>query len=143
MSFLIKLFKRNLVNKDEEERFYIMCPTDSRAHALVTEMDDDDETRSIESFSTTATIDNNPGAGRALDTYFYQPVGRRIERLAMKITIRYLHPWRISAFLVGLFGGHISLRPKHSLNAALNGIDGYRNGPIAVAGLKSLVRQAQ
>ena len=40
---------------------------------------DEDDTSSISSFSTNATMDNIPGTGRTLDMHFYQPVGRAIE----------------------------------------------------------------
>ena len=93
------LFKRKSI--DEANRFYTMYPGIPWAQAHITEMEDDDDgdTRSIESFSTTATVDDNPGTGRVLDTYFFQPAGRRIERLAMRFTIRHLHPSRIEAFI--------------------------------------------
>ena len=45
----------------------------------------DDDAASFASQSTTETIDNNPGAGRTIDTYFYQPVGRAIEKFAAKL----------------------------------------------------------
>ena len=38
---------------------------------IIDSEDDDDDTRSIETFSTTATVDDNPGTGRVLDKYFY------------------------------------------------------------------------
>lgn len=47
---------------------------------------EDDDANSINSFSTTATASNLPGAGRTIDTYVYQPVGRRVERLAKRFT---------------------------------------------------------
>ena len=33
-------------------------------------------------------MDDMPGAGRTLDTHFYQPVGRAIEKFALKIAMR-------------------------------------------------------
>ena len=117
-----------------------------RAQAHITEMEDDDDgdTRSIESFSTTATVDDNPGTGRVLDTYFFQPVGRRIERLAMRFTIRYLHPLRIEAFIAGGIGYFPLLNNKLTLSTVLRGAD-IRPffGPTFISGIKSLVRQAQ
>ena len=41
-----------------------------------------------ESISTMATIDNNPGTGRVLDTYFYQPAGRATERFLAYLAFR-------------------------------------------------------
>ena len=51
-------------------------------------IEDKDDTSSISSFSTNATMDNIPGTGRTLDMCFYQPVGRAIEKFALKIAIR-------------------------------------------------------
>ena len=50
--------------------------------------DINDETSFISSCSTHATMDNIPGPGRTIDMYFYQPVGRSIERFTLKIGIR-------------------------------------------------------
>ena len=47
-----------------------------------------DETSLTNSYSTEATMDNLPGPGRTIDTYFYQPVGRAIEKFTLKIGIR-------------------------------------------------------
>ena len=137
------LFKRKSI--DEANRFYAVDPGIPWTQAYMTGLDDDDDdyARSIESLSTTATVDNNPGTGRVLDTYFFQPAGRRIERLAMRFTIRHLHPWRIEAFIDGEISYSLWFAPKLTLSVALRGIDDYRSGPTVVAGLKSLVRQAQ
>ena len=51
-------------------------------------IEDVDDTSSISSFSTNATMDNIPGTGRTIDMRFYQPVGRAIERFALKVAIR-------------------------------------------------------
>ena len=109
------------------------------------EDDDDGDTRSIESFSTTATVDDNPGTGRVLDTYFFQPAGRRIERLAMRFTIRHLHPSRIEAFIASEDRGYFpALDIKLTLGVALRNIDyKFFSGTTVIPGLKSLVRQAQ
>ena len=111
------------------------------AQAHITEMEDDDDgdAKSIDSFSTTATVDDNPGTGRVLDTYFFQPAGRRIERIAMRFTIRHLHPWRIEAFMHGGIGSVLWFSSKLTLSDVLREC---RFGPTVVAGLKSLVRQA-
>ena len=122
-----------------------MCLRIPQTPVYIIELEsDNDDTKSIETFSTTATIDDNPGTGRVLDTYFYQPAGRRIERLALRFTIAYLHPWRISEFLCTFREGMGWLAEKGTLRRALEffGRLGIR-GSTAVAGLKSLVRQAQ
>ena len=144
MKFLTRaLFKRQSI--DEASRFYTMYSGAPWAQAYVTELNDDndDDARSVESFSTTATVDDNPGTGRVLDTYFFQPAGRRIERIAMRFTIRHLHPWRIEAFIHGCTRRVLLFSSKLTLSDALRGIDNNRSGTTVVAGLKSLVRQAQ
>ena len=125
-----------------------MDPGNPYAQAHITEMEDDDDgdAKSIESFSTTATVDDNPGTGRVLDTYFFQPAGRRIERLAMRFTIRHLHPSRIEALIAGGIVHFPWLGNKFTLSIALQDIDrGHFSGPTVtgISGLKSLVRQAQ
>ena len=133
---LTRIVKRK--STDEAIRFYAMFP------GILCAQDSDDDTRSIESFSTMATVDDNPGTGRVLDTYFFQPAGRRIERLAMRFTIRHLHPQRIEAFIDGEISYSRWLGPKLALSDVLQWIDEFRSsGPTVVAGLKSLVRQAQ
>ena len=129
-----------------------MDPGNPYAQAHITEMEDDDDgdTRSIESFSTTATVDDNPGTGRVLDTYFFQPAGRRIERLAVRFTIRHLHPSRIEAYIAGVNAYYSKFDIKFTLSIALREIDRVHLlwptvvfGPTVISGLKSLVRQAQ
>ena len=84
--------------KNEEDHFYDMSI--SRPRGFIADVDNgDDDTSSIDTYSTTATADDLPGTGRALDTYFFQPAGRRVESFAMRITIRHLHPWRITDFM--------------------------------------------
>ena len=124
-----------------------MYPGIPCAQAHITEMEDDDDgdAKSIDSFSTTATVDDNPGTGRVLDTYFFQPAGRRIERLAMRFTIRHLHPSRIEAFIAPQDRGCFPmLGIKPALSIALRNIDrGHFSRPAVISGLKSLVQQAQ
>lgn len=66
-----------------------------RTHSLVRQDETEDDTNSMSSFSTTATMDDNPGAGMTVDKYFYQPAGRRIEKLAFRIAMPLLSPGRI------------------------------------------------
>ena len=124
-----------------------MYPGIPWAQAHITELEDNDDgdARSIESFSTTATVNDNPGTGRVRDTYFFQPAGRRIERLAMRFTIRHLHPSRIEAFIAPedrVYFPMLGIKP--TLSIALRNIDrGHFSRPAVISGLKSLVRQAQ
>ena len=57
-------------------------------HGTSAYIEDEDDASSISSCSTNATMDNIPGTGRTLDMHFYQPVGRAIEKFALKIAIR-------------------------------------------------------
>ena len=123
-----------------------MDPGNPYAQAHITEMEDDDDSnaKSIDSFSTTATVGDNPGTGRVLDTYFFQPAGRRIEKLAMRFTIQHLHPSRIEAFIAGGIGYFPFIEHKLTLSFALRRINPRNfSVPTVISGLKSLVRQAQ
>ena len=57
-------------------------------HGTSAYIEDEDGTSSISSCSTNATMDNIPGTGRTIDMCFYQPVGRAIEKFALKMAIR-------------------------------------------------------
>ena len=57
-------------------------------HGTSAYIEDEDDTSSISSCSTNATMDNIPGTGRTIDMCFYQPVGRAIEKFALKVAIR-------------------------------------------------------
>ena len=108
-------------------------------------IEDEDDTSSISSFSTNATMDNIPGTGRTLDMCFYQPVGRAIEKFALKIGIRmnlcHPSPAQILRFL--------GLSPTHELwfyeskkpSDVIDDISTER--PSAVPGILSLVEQSQ
>lgn len=67
---------------------------------------------SISSFSTTAAAVNIPGAGRTVGMLFYQPAGRWIVRLAMRLTIWSVNPDQMSRYIARgkdcllLFLGH-------------------------------------
>ena len=80
--------------------------------------------------------------GPALDMYFFQPLGRRIERLAMRFTIWHLHPLRIEAFIHGNLVYFPWLAPERTLGLALQDINTFRSGSTIIAGLKGLIQQA-
>ena len=138
------MFKRKPI--DEASRFYGMY-TDIlqvSSHAVGSGGGcEDEDARSVESFSTTATVDNNPGTGRALDVYFFQPLGRRIERLATRFTIRHLHPLRIEAFIHGNLVYFPWLAPERTLGLALQDINTFRSGSTIIAMLKGLIQQTR
>ena len=114
-----------------------------QAYIIGMDGDGKEDVMSIESFSTTATADDNPGTGRVLDTYFFQPIGRRIERLAMRFTIRHLHPMRIEAFIHGNLVYFPWLAPERTLRLVLQDINTFRSGSTIIAGLKGLIQQTQ
>ena len=107
-------------------------------------MDVDSDAESISSVSTNATMDDIPGTGRTIDKYFYQPVGRAIERFAPKITMRFNfgHPspaqilcvLRLSPDLIWLSNAK---KPRDVMDS----ISVKR--PSAVPGILSLVHQSQ
>ena len=107
-------------------------------------IEDEDDTSSISSFSTNATMDNIPGTGRTLDMCFYQPVGRAIEKFALKIAIRLnichpspaqiLHFFRLSPSLCWLS----RVRRPSDVIARISA-----EQPSAVPGILSLVQQSQ
>lgn len=106
--------------------------------------DSDDSANSVNSFSTTATANNLPGAGRAVDTYIFQPMGRRIERLAMRYTIASLHPARIAQYMGTDSTFDLHYYSYMSLNDVIKDLCTSRpNGSTIVAGMKGLIKQTQ
>ena len=108
-------------------------------------VEDVEDTSSISSCSTNATMDNIPGTGRTIDMRFYQPVGRAIERLALRIAIQLhiCHPspaqivrfLRLSPNLYHWFSGRE--KPSDVIDAI------SAEQPSAVPGILSLVEQSQ
>ena len=108
-------------------------------------IEDEDDTSSISSFSTNATMDNIPGTGRTLDMCFYQPVGRAIEKFALKVAIRlnicHPSPAQILRFL-GLSSMYwVNGVTADKPSAVIAYISADR--PSAVPGILSLVQQSQ
>ena len=113
--------------------------------------ENDTDASSLASFSTNATMDNNPGPGRIIDTYIYQRLGRKVERLALRIRISTLPPAQIlrsfqlkaGPWVWTYFVWDVPLRLT-SLEEAVSDIsNGVPHGSIIVAGLKGLVKQSQ
>ena len=108
-------------------------------------IEDVNDTSHISSFSTNATMDNIPGTGRTIDMCFYQPVGRAIEKFALKVAIRlnvcHPSPAQILRFLrlspwYELWYGEVK-KPSDVIAE----ISAER--PSAVPGILSLVQQSQ
>lgn len=104
---------------------------------VVDKVETEDDTSSVSSFSTMATMNDNPGAGCTVDKYFYQPVGRRIEKLAFRIAMPLLSPFKIFQYIkerrfrAALFYNKYISPYSPDLNSA------------HLAGLKSLLHQTQ
>ena len=99
VKFLAKPFKKK-PEKDLSYYYggYLISSDSSAVYPAPGDKNDDDVSSTI-SVLTMETIDDNPGPGRTIDTYFCQPVGRKIERFAMRIKISSLPPWRIFQYL--------------------------------------------
>ena len=115
------------------------------SYGTSTYIEDEDDTSSISSLSTNATMDNIPGTGRILDMCFYQPVGRAIEKFALKIAIRlnicHPSPAQILRFFRLYPNGLPWLTEVEKPNDVIAHISVHR--PSAVPGVLSLVHQSQ
>lgn len=109
----------------------------NRTHYGMTGNDDDDDINSVLTVSTNATMDNNPGTGRTIDTFLYQYLGRKLERIIFRMSMEYLSPDRILQFLM-LRTVHVDFFERPPLSEILRTIPNER-----VSGLKSLVKQSQ
>ena len=108
-------------------------------------IEDEDDASSINSFSTNATMDNIPGTGRTLDMCFYQPVGRAIEKFALKVAIRLniCHPspaqiLRFFQLFPALWIWYGKVEKPSDVIARISATE-----PSAVPGVLSLVQQSQ
>ena len=116
----------------------------SASHGTNAYIEDEDDTSSISSCSTNATMDNIPGTGRTIDMCFYQPVGRAIEKFALKIAIRlnicHPSPAQILRFF-RLAQGELWDRRVRKPSDVIADISAEE--PSAVPGILSLVAQSQ
>ena len=108
-------------------------------------MDIDSDTASISSVSTNATMDDIPGTGRTIDKYFYQPVGRAIERFAPKITMRFNFGHPSPAQILRFLGLTPVLWIRYDKVEKLSDVIARISAeePSAVPGILSLVQQSQ
>ena len=108
-------------------------------------IEDEDDNSSISSFSTNATMDNIPGTGRTLDMCFYQPVGRAIEKFALKVAIRlnicHPSPAQILRFLRLFEWFEYWTFEDEKPSVIIDHIS--HEAPSAVPGILSLVQQSQ
>ena len=115
------------------------------SHGTNAYIEDEDDASSINSCSTNATMDNIPGTGRTLDMCFYQPVGRAIEKFALKIAIRlnicHASPAQILRFLRLSLSSCLWNNDIDKPSDVISRISALR--PTAVPGILSLVQQSQ
>lgn len=148
---LKRVIKRNSDCQDLEYLKFHFGPRPIRwsstnaLHTREGEDDQDEDTCSIYSASTNATMDNIPGPGRIIDTHIYQFLGRKLERCISRISVANLPPNRIAQCLW--------VNDGPSLYANLSSNDGILwigedkdircESGVRLAGLKSLVKQSQ
>lgn len=121
-------------------------------HAILHDVDTVEGTTS--SFSTMDTISNNPGPGRVLDKYFYQKVGRWIERVTVRIALswaslpsevivtRTLELGNFTANTKGPEFFNLSTSPRKASYIARR-LTSIRHGCATIDGLNCLFRQTQ
>ena len=114
-------------------------------HGTSAYIEDEDDTSSISSCSTNATMDDIPGNGRTIDKYFYQPVGRAIERFAPKITMRFNfgHPSPAQILRVLQLSPYLTLCLGNAEKPSDVIARISTKQPSAVPGILSLVHQSQ
>ena len=117
------------------------------SHGTSAYIEDVDDASSISSFSTNATMDNIPGTGRTLDMCFYQPVGRAIEKFALKIAIRlnicHPSPAQIVRFLGLPLPGLLSVSDYDIVKPSDVIARISAEQPMRARGILSLVQQSQ
>lgn len=139
-----RLKPRTKRNEGWDQIQHVIFDPENLAHGAADETDSD--TSSISSGASDETIDDNPGTGRTIDTYVYQKLGRKIERVIYRAGMSFLSPARILQY--------ITKRKKRSALVGLT-FNAYPDmgklvehlticyGPAVLAGLKSLVHQAR
>lgn len=109
---------------------------DGRIHDAADEYEND--CSSVSSYSTTATMDDNPGAGLSIDKYFYQPVGRKIEKIAFRIAMPLLPPGSIFRYMEKSFCSAYLDFSSHDTD-----VHDARMKSVFLTGLNSLLHQTQ
>ena len=140
VKFIAKLFKKKLdIGPYYYYNDFLLCTS------LQPRQEEYDDNCSMITIDTMETIDDNPGTGRTVDKYFFQPIGRKNERFAMRITITSLPPWRISQYFDTNLDLYVNVVYSfHSnIGQALAGLGELKRGSTIIAGLKSIVKQTQ
>lgn len=109
--------------------------------------DDDSDKSSIESFSTMATMDNNPGTGRIMDTYIYQYCGRRVEKWINRMKLPYLPPETVLRHIIEMFSSNgidmLDDLLQYPTDSSVKLISGLTFGSDIIYGLKTIIRRAK
>lgn len=143
MSTLLSCIKAQLKKRPEHSDIKYLQFTDpwsyyNRCH-YGENGNDGDDTSSILTVSTNATMDNIPGTGRTIDTFVYQFFGRKLERFIFRMSMSNLSPDRILRHL--WMDGNGTGPGPGSLPSLSDVI--IRFPKDSVSGLKSLVKQSQ
>ena len=142
IKFIAKPFKRKPYVDSSYYYNGLLFYTD--ISALQPRQEEDDDDCSMITIDTMETMDDNPGTGRTVDKYFFQPIGRKIERFAMRITIASLPPWKITQYLddnLELYSGIPHC--KVGIGQALTFLGRLKRGSTVITRLKSLVKQTR
>lgn len=109
--------------------------------------DDDSDKTSIESFSTMATMDNNPGTGRIMDMYIYQYFGKKVEKWINRMKLPYLPPETVLQHINEMFSSNgfdmLDDLQQYPINSSVESISGLQFGSDVIYGLKTMIRRAK
>lgn len=99
----------------------------------------DEDASSVMSYSTTSTVDDNPGTGRLVDKYLYQKGGRKVQKLIpwVRIKLPNVHPVLISRTLGNKYF-LLRSNQNYPLSFAI-----FMTDRAVFRGLQNLVRQTQ
>lgn len=109
--------------------------------------DDVSDKSSIESFSTMATMDNNPGTGRIMDIYIYQYFGKRVEKWINRMKLPYLPPETILQHIIEMFSSNgidmLEDLRQYPTDSSVELISDLPFGSDIVYGLNTIIRRAK
>lgn len=151
---LSKVFKNKRQREGDAQKYLFtdcVTKTDSSfpwsyPNARHVERVNDDDGNSISTFSTTATVDNNPGPGRLIDNVLYQRLGRKLERGILKFRIYTggLSPLQIYLFVVDKFPDEYPIFGEVlGERRSVQDIKKFEDGSTTLTGLNSLTHQTR
>lgn len=148
---LSKVFKKKRQQETDDHKFLFTDCVPKTVSSLPwslpkgAEQIDDDDSSSMSSFSTTATVDNNPGPGRLIDNFLYQRLGRKLERGILKFRIYTggLSPFQICQFILDKFPDNPPVFGRILRLNSMLGIKEFDHGATTLAGLNNLMQQTR